>query len=194
MSRAKTWPEAPLSCFLCCTDPNFGRDHPFVRPLRSPSFRPDPRVLRPVARRGSQGWPLSKWFSTHYIFRPLLDCPEHDGKLGRVGAMISSIDVPFSRLSLRTTSSGDDLRRACQGGGPSAPHSLIFGGSERIRTMMQSYASVGEAPRRQAHSVPRLRSHGSLRVTATSDRCRHVAAGSKLFASCRYTYVVKCSG
>ena len=49
------------------------------------SFRPDPRVLRPVAHRGSQGWPLSKWFSAYYIFRPFLDWPEQDGKLGRVG-------------------------------------------------------------------------------------------------------------
>jgi hypothetical protein len=85
MSRTKTWPQAPLSCFLCSTDLNFGRDHPFVRPLRSPSFRPDPRALRPVAHRASQGWPLSKCFNAHYISRPFLDWPEQDGKLGRVG-------------------------------------------------------------------------------------------------------------
>jgi hypothetical protein len=65
---------------------NHGRDHPFVRPMQSPSFRPDPRVLRLVAHRVSQGWPLPECFSAHYIFRPLLDWPEHDGKLGRVGA------------------------------------------------------------------------------------------------------------
>jgi hypothetical protein len=56
--------------------------------------------------------------------------------------------------------------------------------------MMQSYASVGEAPRRQAHSVPRLRSHGGLRVTATSDRCRQfAAAGSKLCELRMYLYL-----
>jgi hypothetical protein len=32
MSRTKTWPRVPLSYFLCSTDLNFGRDHPFVRP------------------------------------------------------------------------------------------------------------------------------------------------------------------
>jgi hypothetical protein len=58
-------------------------------------------------------------------------------------------------------------------------------------TMMQSCASVGEAPRRQAHSVPRLRSHGGLRVTATSDRCRPFRRCR--FEACESRYQM-CSG
>jgi hypothetical protein len=88
--------------------------------------------------------------------------------------MISSIDFPFSRLPLRDGKQRRRSEASLPGWRAIAPHSLIFGGSERIQTMMRSCPSVGEAPRRQAHSVPRLRSHGGLRVTATSDRCRQV--------------------
>jgi len=59
--------------------------HPFVRPLRSPSFRPDPRVPKAGARRVSQGWPSLKSLNKLRDSRPLLDCLEHDGRLGRVG-------------------------------------------------------------------------------------------------------------
>jgi hypothetical protein len=63
-------------------------------------MRDSASVARPAgsqARRaqGSQGWPLSKWFSAHYIFRPLLDWPEQDTKLGRVGGDLKPLTFRF---------------------------------------------------------------------------------------------------
>ena len=55
-------------------------------PLQSPSFRPDPQSLKAVARRASQRMAVALIVPTRrLISRPLLDWPEHDGRLGRVG-------------------------------------------------------------------------------------------------------------
>ena len=60
-------------------------------PLQSPSFRPDPQSLKAVARRASQRMAVALIVPTRrLISRPLLDWPEHDGRLGRVGIALAA--------------------------------------------------------------------------------------------------------
>ena len=67
------------------------RSYPFVWPsCRAPSFRPDPQYLNAVARRAGQGWPSRCPCHARRISRPLLDRPEHDCRLRRVGITLAA--------------------------------------------------------------------------------------------------------
>ena len=60
----------------------------------------------------------------------------------------------------------------------SSRHILIFGGFNRIRTMMQIFASVAKLRSSDAHSLVRHSSHGVGRANATSDRSWQFVAKS----------------
>ena len=73
------------------------RSYPFVWPLQSPSFRPDPQYLNALARRAGQGWPPRCPCHARRISRPLLDRSEHDGRLRRVGNALAARRALSSR-------------------------------------------------------------------------------------------------
>jgi hypothetical protein len=139
-----------LAFFLC---------YPFVRP-RASSFRPDPRSHG----RRAQGRSRMAVAQVVHQYRAFpghsLTCPEPRrqarGRSGRLGGVhpTASKGQRRSEASLlrgwRRTSRATHLYSA----------DLSHDAAMRIG---------GEAPRRQAHSFGRRRSHSTTRVTATSD-------------------------
>jgi len=130
--------------------------YPFVRPPSGASFRPDLRSRRAAARRGGQGWPSPSRSSTRSISRPLLDGPEHGGRLGRVGNRATGGDHAQQRVK----------RRRSEASPPGWQHrsraTSLYSVDplQGIGTMMQLCASAARTPRRQAHSRVRHGSHG----------------------------------
>ena len=85
------------------------------------------------------------------VSRPLLDRPEHGGRLG-------ARRVAF-RLSEQRQ---DDLRRACQGGAQRSRATSLYSADPTAGSNHDAVMRIGgEAPRRQAHSFPRHRSQGT---------------------------------
>jgi len=70
----------------------------------------------------------------------------------------------------------DDQRRACQRWRRSSRHNLVFGGSLRIRTMMQSCASAARLRGGGPILSLGMEGHWAGRVTATSD---HLGVASR---------------
>jgi len=126
--------------------------YPFVRSQRSPSSRPDPRGADSRRAQGSvKDGRRSSRSACGSVSRPLLDRPEHGGRLG-------ARRVAF-RLSEQRQ---DDLRRACQGGAQRSRATSLYSADPRAGSNHDAVMRIGgEAPRRQAHSFPRHRSQGT---------------------------------
>jgi hypothetical protein len=109
-------------------------------------------ALIAAARRGSvKDGRRSSRSACGSVSRPLLDRPEHGGRLG-------ARRVAF-RLSEQRQ---DDLRRACQGGAQRSRATSLYSADPRAGSNHDAVMRIGgEAPRRQAHSFPRHRSQGT---------------------------------
>jgi hypothetical protein len=117
---------------------------------------PTRRALTTAARKGSvKDGRRAKVAHAQIISRPLLDRPEHGGRLGRVGL---TPGVCFVSNEQRQ----DDLRRACQGGAQRSRATSLYSADPRVGSNHDAVMRIGgEAPRRQAHSFPRHRSQGT---------------------------------
>jgi hypothetical protein len=118
--------------------------------------RPDPRGSHSRRAQGSvKDGRRSSRSACGSVSRPLLDRPEHGGRLG---ARRVNRPVAF-RLSEQRQ---DDLRRACQGGAQRSRATSLYSADPRVGSNHDAVMRIGgEAPRRQAHSFPRHRSQGT---------------------------------
>jgi hypothetical protein len=138
--------------------------HPFVRPQRSPSFRPDPRALIAAARRDrsrmavAQAVQRAAAFPGHFLTGP--STAAGSGRVGLTGRW---------RFAL-SDQRQDDLRRACQGGRKvRAPRPCILQIPQRDLTMMQSCASAARLLAGRPILSRGIEAKVQRRVTATSD-------------------------
>jgi hypothetical protein len=145
-----------LSFFLSFLLPYFLLSHPFVRPQRSPSFRPDPRALIAAAHRDrsrmavAQAVQRAAAFPGHFLTGP--STAAGSGRVGLTGRW---------RFAL-SEQRQDDLRRACQGGAQSSRATSLYSADPTAGSNHDAVMRIGgEAPRRQAHSFPRHRSQGT---------------------------------
>jgi len=120
-----------------------------------------PNCRQAAARSDSQGWPKA------IAKRLVLDGREHSGRLCRFGTMVI---LPGVFLSL-WCDNYDDAEGSPPSGASVAPHTCIRSVAED-RNHDAVMRIGGEAPRRWAHSKPRLEGHSPI------PGCRHLGPSS----------------
>ena len=130
----------------------------FLCSIWSPFLRPDPQIPGAVARRGLSRLAVAPTLPrAPIIARPHLDSSEHGGTLVVVGMTINEGSAPFAAV--------EESRRI-----------LVSGRLDQSLNHDAIMRISGEAPRRRAHSTPRLDSQVGSRVAATSNRHRRPVA------------------
>jgi hypothetical protein len=141
--------------------------YPFVRPLAEPSLRPDPQSLMPAARRGESRMAVAQVVQLRVgTSRPLLDGPEHGGRLGLVG--FGCFD--YLGLQPRPSYRGTTHEAEPASCGLSLPHPYMRWDPTADPHHDAIYASAARLRSSGAHSCIRHESHRTWRATATSGR------------------------